>query len=331
MMLLARRRLILGGAAAVANAAAAPSRADPSSNTWPTKTIAILVPFPAGGSADLSARLLAEHLKTVLGQPVVVENKPGAGGNIAAAEAARAQGDGHTLFVGTNGTQTINQSLYRHLAYDPAADFTAIGMMWSAPHLIVVHPAIPARSLDTFITYVRAHPGELSFGSSGIGSSTHLFGEMFKARAGLDMIHVPYRGQGAALEDLIGGRIAAMFPIVPDVIAPMRADQVRALALAANSASGILPDVPLTPHLGYPDLITSAWVALYVPALTPAPIIERLRAQLDALLVSYAFVERMKQVGIEVERRRLDEFVDFAQQERDRWAKVIASLKLQIE
>ena len=331
MMLLARRRLILGGAAAVANAAAVPSRADPSSNTWPSKTIAILVPFPAGGSADLSARLLAEHLKTVLGQPVVVENKPGAGGNIAAAEAARAQGDGHTLFVGTNGTQTINQSLYRHLAYDPAADFTAIGMMWSAPHLIVVHPAIPARSLDTFITYVRAHPGELSFGSSGIGSSTHLFGEMFKARAGLDMIHVPYRGQGAALEDLIGGRIAAMFPIVPDVIAPMRADQVRALALAANSASGILPDVPLTPHLGYPDLIASAWVALYVPALTPAPIVERFRAQLDALLVSYAFVERMKQVGIEVERRRLDEFVDFAQQERDRWAKVIASLKLQIE
>ena len=250
MMLLARRRLILGGAAAVANAAAAPSRADPSSNTWPSKTITILVPFPAG-SADLSARLLAEHLKTVLGQPVVVENKPGAGGNIAAAEAARAQGDGHTLFVGTNGTQTINQSLYRHLAYDPAADFTAIGMMWSAPHLIVVHPAIPARSLDTFITYVRAHPGELGFGSSGIGSSTHLFGEMFKARAGLDMIHVPYRGQGAALADLIGGRIAAMFPIVPDVIAPMRADQVRALALAANSASGILPDVPLTPHLGY--------------------------------------------------------------------------------
>ena len=331
MMLLARRRLILGGAAAVANAAAAPSRADPSSNTWPSKTIAILVPFPAGGSADLSARLLAEHLKTVLGQPVVVENKPGAGGNIAAAEAARAQGDGHTLFVGTNGTQTINQSLYRHLAYDPAADFTAIGMMWSAPHLIVVHPVIPARSLDTFITYVRAHPGELSFGSSGIGSSTHLFGEMFKARAGLDMIHVPYRGQGAALEDLIGGRIAAMFPIVPDVIAAMRADQVRTLALAANSASGILPDVPLTPHLGYPDLIASAWVALYVPALTPAPIVERFRAQLDALLVSYAFVERMKQVGIEVERRRLDEFVDFAQQERDRWAKVIASLKLQIE
>src|SRR5215831_13406400 len=142
MTLLARRGLILGGAAAVANAAAVPRRADPSPNTWPSKTIVILVPFPAGGSADLSARLVAEHLKTVFGQPVVVENKSGAGGNLAAAEAARAQGDGHTLFIGTNGTQTINQSLYRHLSYDPTNDFAAIGMMWSAPNLVVIHPAI---------------------------------------------------------------------------------------------------------------------------------------------------------------------------------------------
>ena len=274
--------------------------------------------------------LLAEHLKTVLGQPVVVENKPGAGGNLAAAEAARAQGDGHTLFIGTNGTQTINQSLYRHLSYNPSTDFTAIGMM-SAPHLVVVHPAIPARSLDSFIAYARARPGELSYGSSGIGSSTHLFGEMFKARTGIDMVHVPYRGQAAALEDLIGGRIAAMFPIVPDVIASIRADQVRALARAANFASGILSDVPRTPQLGYSDLIASAWVALYAPAPTPASIVERLRAQLDALLGSDAFIERMKQVGVEVERKRLDDFVTFAQQERRRWAKLIESLKLQIE
>ena len=324
----------MGCAAAAANTAAVPIWAEPASNTssnnWPSKTIAIVVPFPAGGSADLSARLLAEHLKTVLGQPVVVENKPGAGGNLAAAEAARAQRDGHTLFIGTNGTQTINQSLYRHLSYNPSTDFTAIGMM-SAPHLVVVHTAIPARSPDSFIAYARARPGELSYGSSGIGSSTHLFGEMFKARTGIDMVHVPYRGQAAALEDLIGGRIAAMFPIVPDVIASIRADQVRALARAANSASGILPDVPRMPALGYSDLIASAWVALYAPAPTPASIVERLRAQLDALLGSDAFVERMKQVGVEVERKRLDDFVTFAQQERRRWAKLIASFKLQIE
>lgn len=329
-MLLARRHLILGCAAAT-SAVAVPSWAEPSSNIWPSKTIVILVPFPAGGSADLSARLLAEHLKTALGQPVVVENKPGAGGNLAAAEAARAQGDGHTLFIGTNGTQTINQNLYRHLSYDPAADFAAIGMMWSAPHLVAVHPAIPARSLDSFIAYARARPGALSYGSSGIGSSTHLFGEMFKARTGIDMVHVPYRGQAQALEDLIGGRIAAMFPIVPDVIASTRANQVRALALASNSASEILPDVPRMPQLGYSDLIASAWVALYAPAPTPASIIERLRAQLDALLGSSTFVERMKQVGIEVERMRLDEFAAFSQQERLRWAKLIESLKLKTE
>ncbi|MFZ0988576.1 MAG: tripartite tricarboxylate transporter substrate binding protein, partial [Xanthobacteraceae bacterium] len=327
-MSLARRHLIFGCAAAATSAAAVPSWAEPSSNIWPSKTIVILVPFPAGGSADLSARLLAEHLKTVFGQPVVVENKPGAGGNLAAAEAARAQGDGHTLFIGTNGTQTINQSLYRHLSYDPAADFVAIGMMWSAPHLVVVHPAIPARSLDSFIAYARARPGALSYGSSGIGSSTHLFGEMFKARTGIDMVHVPYRGQAQALEDLIGGRIAAMFPIAPDVRASTRADQVRALALASNSASEMLPDVPRMPQLGYPDLIASAWVALYAPAPTPASIIERLRAQLDALLGSSAFVERMKQVGIEVEPMRLDEFAAFSRQERLRWAKLIESLKL---
>ncbi|MGC1237126.1 MAG: tripartite tricarboxylate transporter substrate binding protein [Xanthobacteraceae bacterium] len=330
-MSLARRHLIFGCAAAATSAAAVPSWAEPSSNIWPSKTIVILVPFPAGGSADLSARLLAEHLKTVFGQPVVVENKPGAGGNLAAAEAARAQGDGHTLFIGTNGTQTINQSLYRHLSYDPAVDFAAIGMMWSAPHLVVVHPAIPARSLDSFIAYARARPGALSYGSSGIGSSTHLFGEMFKARTGIDMVHVPYLGQAQALEDLIGGRIAAMFPIAPDVIASTRADQVRALALASNSASEMLPDVPRMPQLGYPDLIASAWVALYAPAPTPASIIERLRAQLDALLGSSAFVERMKQVGIEVEPMRLDEFAAFSRQERLRWAKLIESLKLQIE
>ncbi|MGB3744736.1 MAG: tripartite tricarboxylate transporter substrate-binding protein [Xanthobacteraceae bacterium] len=330
-MPLDRRRLIFGFAAA-AQAAAVPGLAQPASNTlWPTRAIIIVVPFPAGGSADLSARLLAEHLKTAFGQPVVVENKPGAGGNLAAAEVARAPADGHTLFIGTNGTQTINQSLYRQLPYDPVADFAAIGMMWSAPHLAAVNPAVPAQSLDAFIAYARAHPGELSYGSSGIGSSTHLFGELFKARTGISMVHVPYRGQGAALEDLIGGRIAAMFPIVPDVIASLRGGQVRALALATNSVSEILPGVPPMPQLGYPDLVASAWVALYAPAKSPAAVIEQLRTELDALLASSAFVERMKQVGIEINRMRPHKFAAFAQQERSRWAKLIGSLDLKTE
>ena len=327
-MLIDRRRLIFASTAALS---AQTLTGTSSAQNWPSKSIVMVVPFPAGGSADLSARLLAEHLRRALGQPVIVENKPGAGGNLAAAEAARAPADGHTLFIGTNGTQTINESLYRQLPYDPRTDFVTIGMMWSAPHLVVIHPALPAQSLEAFIAYARAHAGELSYGSSGIGSSTHLFGELFKARAGISMVHVPYRGQGPALEDLIGGRIQAMFPILPDVIASIRADQVRALAVAANSASTILPDVPLTKQLGGPDLVASAWVALYAPAQTPTAIVERLRQELDVLSASGDFVGRMKDVGIEVRHMRAEEFTTFVEQERKRWAQVIQTLSLKIE
>jgi tripartite-type tricarboxylate transporter receptor subunit TctC len=323
-----RRRLIFGS---VAGLGAQMQAGAGSAQNWPSKNIVIVVPFPAGGSADLSARLLAEHLRRAFGQPAFVENKPGVGGNLAAAEAARAPADGHTLFIGTNGTQTINESLYRQLPYDPTADFAAIGMMWSAPHLVVVHPALPVQSLEAFVAYARAHARELSYGSSGIGSSTHLFGELFKAQTGISMVHVPYRGQGPALEDLIGGRIQAMFPIVPDVIASIRTNQVRVLASAAKSPSAILPNVPLTAQLGHPDLVASAWVALYAPARTPAATVERLRQELDRLSASGSFVGQMKDVGIEVPHMRADEFAAFVEQERNRWAKVIQTLNLKIE
>jgi tripartite-type tricarboxylate transporter receptor subunit TctC len=322
-----RRRLILCISAFAGQGLAAAAFAQ----NWPDRAIVIVVPFPVGGSADLSARLLAENLKAVFGQPVVVENKPGAGGNLAAAEAARAEPDGYTLFIGTNGTQTINQSLYRQLPYDPAADFAPIAMMWSAPHLLVVHPSVPARSLDEFVAYARAHPGLLSYGSSGIGSSTHLFGEVFKARTGIEIVHVPYRGQGPALEDLIAGRIGVMFPIVPDVIEAIRADEVRALAQASAEASGVLPDVPSMPRLGYPDLVASAWIALYAPAQTPKAVIERLRAQTEALMASADFVARMKQVGIEIHNMPPVEFSTFTEAERGRWAKVITGLGLRLQ
>jgi tripartite-type tricarboxylate transporter receptor subunit TctC len=321
-MLLTRRTVLAFAACAALTAPAA-------AQDWPSKTIRIVVPFPAGGSADLSARLLAEHLKNALGQSVVVESKVGAGGNLAAAEAARADADGHTLFIGTNGTQTINQSLYRRIPYDPAADFTAISMMWEAPHLLVVHPSVPAKTLAEFIAYARAN--KLSFGSSGVGSSTHLFGEMVKRATGADMTHVPYKGQGPALTDLIGGRLQAMFPIAPDVIGHVRGDKVRALALAATRPSAVLPGVPLMPALGHPDLVASAWTALYVPAKTPAPVVDRLRKELAALMVSPAFVERMKGVGIEIRAMSTADFEAFTAKERARWAKTIADLKIKIE
>ena len=327
-MHLNRRRLILALPAAAAGVAGSASAL---AESWPSKTIRVIVPFPAGGSADLSARLLADHLKTALGQPVVVESKVGVGGNLAAAEAARSDADGHTLFFGTNGTQTINQSLYRKIPYDPAADFAAIAIMWEAPHLLVVHPSVPASSLDAFVAYARVNSAKLSYGSSGVGSSTHLYGEMFKAATSVDITHVPYRGQGPALTDLMGGQIQVMFPIVPDVIAQVRAGKVRALALAAAKPSTVLPDVPQMPQLGHPDLVASAWTALYVPVKTPAAVVDRLRAEVDALMTSSAFVERMKEVGIEIRTMRADAFEAFTREERARWAKAIDGLKVKID
>jgi tripartite-type tricarboxylate transporter receptor subunit TctC len=324
-MAIDRRRLILTSAAAVAWADYARGE------SWPNRTIRIVVPFPAGGSADLSARLLAEHLKSTLGQSVVVESKVGAGGNIAVLEAARAEPDGHTLFIGTNGTQAINQSLYRLIPYDPANDFVAVAMMWQAPHLLAVASSMPVDSLAAFIAYARANPNTLNYGSSGVGSSTHLFGELFKSRTGIDIAHVPYRGQGPALNDLVGGQIHAMFPIVPDVLAHLRAGTVRALALAADRPSAVLPGLPLMPELGYPDLVAAAWVALYGPTRTPSHVIERLRAEMTALLNSAAFVDRMKQVGVEIRNLGVDEFEAFTRRERARWAKTIAELKLKID
>src|SRR5215218_2495281 len=324
-MLISRRLLLLTSLASAT--ISAPSRAQ----SWPSKTIRIVVPFPAGGSADLSARLLAEHLKAALGHSVVVESEVGAGGNLAAAEAARAEADGHTLFVGTNGTQTINESLYRNIPYDPAGDFSAITMMWEAPHLFVVHPTVPAQSLEAFLNYARSNAGSLSYGSSGVGSSTHLFAEMFKARTGLEITHVPYRGQALALNDLLGGQIKVMFPIIPDVISYIRSGQVRAIALASENRSDLLPDLPLMPRLGYPDLVASAWTGLYVPTRTPPAVIERLRSEADALLHSASFVDRMKQVGVEIRPIKGGEFEAFTQQERARWAKTIAELKIRIE
>jgi tripartite-type tricarboxylate transporter receptor subunit TctC len=314
------RRLILALAAA---AFASPAFAQ----SWPSKTIRIVVPFPAGGSADLSARLLADHLKNALGQGVVVESKVGAGGNLAAAEAARAEADGHTLFIGTNGTQTINQSLYSKIPYNPSADFAPIAMMWEAPHLLVVHPSVPAQTLPEFIAYARSN--KLSYGSSGVGSSTHLFGEMFKAATGADIAHVPYRGQGPALTDLISGQLQLMFPIAPDVIGQVRANAVK--PLAAARASAVLPGVPLMAALGHPDLVASAWTALYVPAKTPADIVARLRKETEALMASPAFVERMNGVGIEIRPMQAPAFEKFTQDERTRWAKTIEALKVKID
>lgn len=322
-MIQIRRRRLLAGLGAAAIAAPSLVRAQ-------GRTIRLVVPFPAGGSADLSARLVAEHLRAAFG-PTIVENKPGAGGNIAAADAARSAPDGSTLFVGTNGTQTINASLYRRLPFDPERDFVPIGLVWEAPHLVVVGPSLKATTLADLAAQIRARPGAVTFASSGLGSATHLAGEMLARAVGAPMTHVPYRGQGPALTDLIAGRIDVMIPIVPDALAQVSAGAIRALALTATQRSGLLPDVPTAPEAGMPDLVASSWVGLFAPRGTPEPMVGRLEAELAGLTVEPDFVKRLRAIGIEARPLAGAAFAEKIAAERRAWASLVAGLGIAIE
>ena len=298
---------------------------------WPSHLIRIVVPFPAGGSADVTARLVADFLGRTLGQSVIVENKPGSGGNLAAVEAARSEPDGNTLFFGTNGTQTINASLYSKLPFDAEKDFAPVSMIWEAPNLVVVHPSVPATNLEELIAYARANPGKLNFGSSGIGSPTHLAGEMFKALTKTDIAHVPYRGQGAALTDLIAGRIQVMFPLVPDAVTHIQSGAVRPLAVAAYKRSALLPEIPTSAESKLPGLISSSWIGLFVRSGTRPAIIERLDSEVGRLLSGADFEQRLAKLGIEIDPISRAQFTTKIVNERPRWAKLINDLQIRVD
>lgn len=323
-----RRRLIAALSATLVARSVSPSLAQ---GAWPRQVVRIIVPFPAGGSADLQARLIAEHLRGALGQSVIVENKTGSGGNIAAAEAARAEADGHTLLYGTSGTQAINQSIYRSLPYDPEKDFAPITLVTDAPNLLVVRSSLPASDLSEFLAYVRANPGRLNFGSSGVGSTTHVAGEMFKALTGTQMTHVPYRGQGPALADLVAGRLDAMFPLIPDVAGQLGTGNVRVLAIASGNRSRLIPDIPTFAEGGVPDLASSAWTGLLAPAGTPTAVLDRLNGEIVRLAGAGDFRSRLAELGIEVRTTSPAGFAEFIALERARWAKVIGDLGIKLD
>ena len=236
---------------------------------WPTRRLRIVVPFPAGGSGDVQVRIVADELAKVLGQPVMVENKPGASGGLAAVDVAHAPPDGHTLMVGSVGTHAINVSLYSKLQYDPVKDFAPLTLMTVFPQLIVPGINFNGNSLANLIASLKADARKASYGSSGIGSPTHLAGELFKTETGADIVHVPYRGQGPAATDLLAGELQVMFPSVPDTLAFIVSGKLRALAIMSDRRLKLLPHVPTTVELGWPKLISSFWAGLYTTAGTP--------------------------------------------------------------
>ena len=303
-----------------------------SAQEWPTRPIRIVVPFPAGGSADVQSRVIADELANALGQSVIVENKPGAGGNIGAAEAARAQPDGYTLFMATTGTHASNISLYAKLPYDPIKDFAPLTLVTINQQVIVSGSKYNGSNLNELIAKLKSAGALANYGSSGIGSGTHLAGELFNRVAGTSMVHVPYRGQGPALNDLLGGQLDLMFPLVPDVLSLVESGKLRAFAIMSERRTKTLPNIPTTAELGYPRLLLSSiWTGLYTNAGTPKPVIDRLNRELVRIVSSQRFKDKFEAIGFEVRSTSPDEFGAFAASETIRWGEIIRTLNIRID
>lgn len=290
---------------------------------FPRGPVSLVVPFPAGGPTDAMARRLAEKLGERLGQQVVVENKGGAGGSIAAEAVARAKPDGQTLFFGTTGTMAINPSLYARLRYDPVKDFAPVSLMATTMNVLVVNPAVPATNLRELIKLAKAHPGTLTYGSAGNGSSNHLSGELFRSSADLQITHVPYKGSAAALVDLLGGRLTMMFDTIAQQTQNIAAGKVRALAVTGAKRSPLLPEVPTAQEAGLKGFDVTIWYGVLAPAGTPAPVIERLNREIVAVMSTEEMKKRMQADGAEAKPTTPAEFASLIKHDMAKWAPVV--------
>jgi tripartite-type tricarboxylate transporter receptor subunit TctC len=324
----AQRRHLLGLACATLASAAWPGLAR--AQGFPSRPLTLIVPLAAGGTTDILGRLMGKQLGSRLGVAAVVENKAGAGGNIGAAQVAKAAADGHTLLVGTVGTHAINQALYRKLPYDPVKDFAPVALIATLPNVLVVHPSLPVRSVKELITHAKAHPG-LTYASSGNGTSIHLSGAMFEQMAGVQLQHVPYRGSAPAVADLIGGQTAMMFNNLPSALPHIKSGALRAIAVTSARRSPVLPEVPTIAESGVPGFDASSWFGLWVPAATPAAVLSRLVAEAQASLGDAEAQRVMSEQGAEPGRMSLEEFAAFLRQEAGKWAQVVRKANVSLE
>jgi tripartite-type tricarboxylate transporter receptor subunit TctC len=298
--------------------------------TYPEKPIRILVGFAAGGPADISARVIGDRLTEAWGQPVVVENVTGAAGNLATDRVAKAAPDGYTLLLAASATIVTNPSLYQKLTFDPVKDLAPITQICFTPNILAVPTDVPATSVRELVAFVRAHPGALTYGSAGVGTSQHLAGELFKTMAGIDIQHVPYRGIAAVMPDLLGGRLTMAFGNISAILPLMREGKLRALAVSSPRRSASVPELPTMIEAGFPGFDSTAWFALMAPAGTPAPIIEKLHRETGRILALPDVRKRFEDLGMEVVANTPAEFAAVIAAETPQWAKVIrdAGIKL---
>jgi tripartite-type tricarboxylate transporter receptor subunit TctC len=321
------RRTLL--AAAVLAGAGLPAAAQDAAS-YPNKPIRMIVNFPPGGSLDVITRVVCQKLSERLGQPVVVENRTGAGGNIGAAAVATAAPDGYTLLSTPPGPLTINQFLYREMPYDPGK-LVPVMLMSSMPNVITARTGLPANSVRELIAYAKANPGKVTFGSQGNGSTSHLTAQMFATMAGVEMVHVPFKGEGPALTELMGGRVDLFFGNTASVLKFYEARQVKLLGAATARRSAMVPNVPAGPEFGLPEFIASAWFAVAAPPGTPAAIVDKLNAAIGDILKMTEVRERFTAQGAEVVGGSPAEMGTFLAAERARWKKVIDTANVKLD
>ncbi|WP_029044357.1 tripartite tricarboxylate transporter substrate binding protein [Cupriavidus sp. WS] len=311
---------MLAAVAAALGLAAGPM--DAALAAWPDKPVRLIVPAAAGGTTDIASRLVGKRLGEVLGQPVVVENRAGGAGIIGAQALRQAAPDGYTLMMGNIGPNAINYGLYKQLPYR-AEDFAPITLVVSVPNVLVVNPKVPAKSVAELVALAKAQPGKLSFASSGTGQSVHLSGELFKKRAGIDIIHVPYKGAAPAVADLVAGQVTMMVDNLPSSMAQIQAGKLRPLAVTSATRVPELPDVPTMKEAGFDDFQVTAWFGLVAPAGTPPALVARLQKAVAAILAEPEVKTRLAELGGMPGGDTPEHFGNFINAERVRWAKVV--------
>ena len=318
---LKRMAVVLGVLTAMGGTAIA--QAQSTAAGFPSKPIRLICPFPPGGAVDIASRAIAVELAKNLGQPVTVENKPGAGGNIGGQEAARSAPDGYTLFMTTSGIQAINPALYAKMPFDPSKDLASVVALVSLNNVLVLHPGVKANSVQEVIAMAKAKPGEINFASSGSGTSIHMSGEMFKYLAGLNMVHIPYKGSAPALVDLLSGQTMMMFDNIPSALQHIKSGKLKALATTGAKRDPLLSDLPTLAESGVAGYESGVWFGLMVPAGTPKEIVGKLNAEAVKATKSPDYVKRMTELGYNIIGSTPEVMSDMSRAEVQRWGPIV--------
>lgn len=324
----ARRSLCLGVLAAATLAGIGSAQAEGSSAyPNPARQIRIIVPFTAGGSSDVQARMLADRLGRLWNQPVVVENKPGAGGHLGGKYVSDQPADGYTLMVGSIGLHAA-YAAYKKLPYDPAKELRVVTVLAEMPHVVVATPNLPVRNLQELTALAKQEPGSINFGSAGVGSSVHMMGELYKLQSGAPIVHVPYRGSSAALNDLLGGQIQLMFENPPTVLAHVKGGKLKALAVTGNERLAALPDVPTASEAGMKDYVATSWTTVAVSSKVPQAVVQKLSEDIRKVVNTPEFRKGLQEQGMSAVANTLPEAQSFVAREKQRWDQVIAAGKI---